>query len=818
MRHLPTGTVTFLFTDIEGSTRLLRELGPDYAAALAEHRRVLREAFVRHGGVEVDTQGDAFFVAFASAAGAVAAAAECQAALEEGPIRVRMGLHTGEPSVTDEGYVGLDVHEGARIAAAAHGGQVVLSASTEARLGGTASLVDLGEHRLKDFDEPVRLYQVGEAVFPPLRTISNTNLPRPASSFIGRRRELQEVVSLFKDGARLVTLLGPGGSGKTRLGIEIGGELVAEYRAGVFWVGLAPIREPAMVIETIRQTLGARDDVAAHIGERPMLLLLDNFEQVIAAASDISRLVTSCPNLAMLVTSRELLRIDGEVEYAVPPLPNLEAVALFCERARYEPSDEIAELCARLDDLPLAVELAAARTRVLSPEQILDRLSDRLDLLRGGRDADPRQATLRATIAWSHDLLSPEEQRLFARLAVFAGGCTLASAEAVCDADLDAVGSLVEKSLVRRTEGRFWMLETIREYATEQLAASGEEASVRGRYLDHFLALAESAQLSAEAEYGRRHDVVLPETDNLRTAFDLALEIGQVDLAYRLAIALENFWVTIDPFEGVRRFETLFEAAPDVAPILRARALRCYGGSSSMAGEHEQAQRANEESLALFERVGDERDVAVLIHRLGVNALNLGKPELARELFDRSLAMFRRLGSERGVAQAVGGLGYVAYAEGDVDQAVDLWEESLETMRDTGFVWWQSMMLQALAEAALERKRFDVAAARAREQLTLSRGLRDRQNAVYALTYLARVAAEAGDLHRAGVLWGSIEAEQSRAPVGVWEEERAKFEAPLLAMAETGFEHGRAAGRRMTFEEAMGFALAGEVPGVAGSP
>jgi predicted ATPase len=254
-----------------------------------------------------------------------------------------------------------------------------------------------------------------------------------------------------------------------------------------------------------------------------------------------------------------------------------------------------------LDNLPLAVELAAARTKVLSPAQILDRLSERLDLFKGGRDADPRQVTLRATIEWSHDLLSPREQRLFARLAVFAGGCTLASAQAVCDADLDTLQSLVEKSLVRHTDERFWMLETIREYARERLEESRDAQDVQRRYFDHFLAVAESAQLSAEAEYGRRHDLVLPETDNLRAAFDWTVEIGEIELGFRLAISLENFWVTLDPFEGVRRFEALFAAGGDIAPIIRARALRCYGGSSSMAGKHEQAQRAFEESLALLE-------------------------------------------------------------------------------------------------------------------------------------------------------------------------------------------------------------------------
>jgi len=459
---LPAGIVTFLFTDVEGSTQLLHELGAEgYAQALAEHRWILREAFRAYGGVEVDTQGDAFFYAFPSATGALDAAREGQEALLSGPIRVRIGMHTGTPHLTDEGYVGQDVHRGARIAGSGHGGQVLLSKETRELVH--ADVKDLGEHRLKDFDEPVWIFQLGEKRFPPLKTISNTNLPRPASSFVGRDREVAEVVSLLHDGARLLSLTGPGGSGKTRLAIEAAAGLVPEYRNGVFWVGLAPLRDPALVADTIAQTLGVKNGLAAYIAERELLLLLDNFEQVVGAAPELSPLLAACPNLRLLVTSRELLRVQGEVEYPVPPLAEPEAVELFSTRSRLEPDDTIAELCRRLDDLPLAVELAAARTSVLSPAQILARISKSLDLLKGGRDADPRQATLRTTIEWSHELLSEDETALFARLAVFAGGCTLASAEDVTEADLDTLQSLVEKSLVRHTDERFWMLETIRE-------------------------------------------------------------------------------------------------------------------------------------------------------------------------------------------------------------------------------------------------------------------------------------------------------------------------------------------------------------------
>ena len=352
-RDLPSGAVTFLFTDVEGSTNLLHALGAvDYAQALAEHRRILRESFAAHGGVEVDTQGDAFFVAFPTALGALRAAAQGRDGLASGPIRVRIGIHSGTPHLTDEGYVGEVVHKGARIAAAGHGGQVLISATTAALIG-TDGLHDLGEHRLKDFAEPIPIFQLGAQRFPPLKTISNTNLPRPASSFVGRDREAEEIVSLLEDGARLLTLTGPGGSGKSRLAIEAAATLVPKFKAGVFWVGLAPLRDPALVSETIGQTIGAKDGLADHIGERELLLLLDNLEQVVAAAPDLATLVEACPNLRLLVTSRELLRVRGEVEYAVLPLADPDAVELFCARAGTEPDEAVRQLCRALDNLSL---------------------------------------------------------------------------------------------------------------------------------------------------------------------------------------------------------------------------------------------------------------------------------------------------------------------------------------------------------------------------------------------------------------------------------------------------------------------------------
>jgi predicted ATPase len=610
---LPTGTVTFLFTDVEGSTSLLRELGAEgYADALTEHRRVVREACAAKGGVEVDTQGDAFFVAFPTAAGAAVAAHAITDALANGQIRLRIGLHTGTPLVTGEGYVGDDVHFAARVAASGHGGQILLSKSARDLVEGL-SVTDLGEHRLKDIEGAVSIYQLGEMTFPPLKTISNTNLPRPASSFIGREREREDVVRELRDGTRLLTLTGPGGSGKTRLALEAAAELVPAYKAGVFWVGLASLREPSLVMDEIAQTVGAKDGLAPHIGEREMLLLLDNLEQVIEAAPDLSALVAACPNLALLVTSRELLRVKAEVEYAVPPLASSEAVTLFCERSRLERTDEITELCSRLDDLPLAVELAAARTKALSPTQILERLSQRLDLLKGGRDAEARQQTLRATIGWSYDLLSEEDQRVFRALSVFVGGCTLEAAEAVADASIDTLQSLVEKSLLRFTNERYWMLETIREYALGELVRSGEAENAGMRHTEFFLDLA--GELLAPV--GRptsddRRERFMADQANYREAHSRALEAGDGASATRFVRRLGRVMsITGSPPADsyARGLGSL--ALPGATKEDRAYALvRTASCADALVGEYETARALLSEAEELFEELGDQRGLA----------------------------------------------------------------------------------------------------------------------------------------------------------------------------------------------------------------
>ena len=797
--------MTLLFTDIEGSTRLLHELGPDaYAAALSEHRRAVREALGGQGGVEVDTQGDAFFYVFSEPSAAASGALSAQAVLAGGPVRVRMGLHTGTPTRTDEGYVGEDVHLGARIAAAAHGGQVLLSKATRDVLD-DRDPIDLGEHRLKDFDAPIWIYQLGEGSFPPLKTISNTNLPRPASSFVGRDREVAEVRALLRD-SRLVTLTGPGGSGKTRLSIEAASEEVGEFRSGVYWIGLATIRDSELVVPEIAKMIGARDGLAEHVGARELLLLLDNLEQVVEVAPELAAIVEACPNLRLLVTSRERLRVRGEVEYEVSPLAAADAVQLFCARAQHAPDEAVEELCRRLDNMPLALELAAARAKSLTPGQLLARLSQRLDLLKGGRDAEPRQATLRATIEWSYELLEPAERQLFARLAVFGGGCTLEAAEAVCRTDLDTLQSLVEKSLVRHTGDRFWMLETIRELALERLGQAADTAELRRRHFDWFARLAERSGFAHEREEVERYDLVQPELPNIRDALRWALAADPLEAA-RLVIALEQFWVACEPFEGRRWLaETL--AHPELPDELRARALRCQGGLHWIVGDFEEGNRLHEESLALFRRLGDRRGEALLLIRSAVEAWRIGDVDGARALCEESIEYFRSLGSVKGEAEALLILSYVPMKEGRFEEAFELADRAAVLAREVGWSWWESGALGTAAESALSLGRTDQGRERALRALSINHEIGSRQWTLFSLAELAWAAAQTGDPVRAGRLWGAIEAEAERGRIGQWEEgERDEYAAHLVPVAGPEFDRGVATGRALPLAEAVEYAL-----------
>jgi predicted ATPase len=717
MRELPSGTVTFLFSDIESSTRLLRELGDHYAGVLAEHRRVLREAFTRYGGVEVDTQGDAFFVAFAKASDAVSSALAGQSALSGGLIRVRMGLHTGEPLVTKEGYVGLDVHKAARICAAGHGGQVLLSQATRDLIDGQVR--DLGPHRLKDLQATERLYQLGDGDFPPLHSLNQTNLPAQPTPFLGRERELGDVLALLQaDGTRLVTLAGPGGSGKTRLALQAATKLVDEYEHGVWWVPLGALTDPALVLVTAAQTLGARQELSDHIGDRRMLLLLDNFEQVVEAASDLAQLLVLCPHLGVLVTSREPLHLTGEQLFPLPPLVDQEGVSFFLARARavqpdVHPDSDVAEICRRLDNLPLALELAAARVSVLSPTQILDRLEQRLPLLTGGaRDAPARQRTLRATIEWSHDMLSDDERRLFRRLAVFAGGCMIDAAEDVCDAELDTLQSLVEKNLVRHERTRYVMLETIREYASEWLEDSGEAEQLRRRHAEFFTRQAEKAEphLRGGREQPAWIERLERDYDNLRETMQWAIA-ADLKLALRFGGYLPVFqWVRGRFREGRIWLDAALALDTGRDPRLRAKALVAAAVLAETQGDIEAAIRFADESFALYSGLNDEVGVASALREQGIAFGGAGDFVRANTLLEECSRLAKRIGDVWTDAVARNNLGELALNEEDWTRAIELCSQSRAIRLGHGDRWGAALALSNIALAELHLRRLRDAA------------------------------------------------------------------------------------------------------------
>ena len=775
-RDLPTGTVTFFFSDVEGSTQLLQRLGAEeYARALGEHRRVVRDAIIAEGGVEIGTEGDSFFVAYPTAVGALATARAVTEAFGDGRLRLRIGLHTGTPLVVDGDYVGIDVHRAARIAACGHGGQVLLSASTAALVGGDG-LRDLGEHRLKDLSAPERIYQLGDGDFPPLKSLHQANLPVPQTPFLGRRRELAEVDEmLLRPGVRLLTLVGPGGTGKTRIALQAAADAADRYPAGVQWVALAPLADAALVPDVVAAALGAKGSLAEFIGDRAMLVVVDNMEHVIAAAPELPRLLAACPNLNLLVTSRELLRVPGEHAYPVPPLAPAEGLELFVAQARaaepgFTPGPAIAELCARLEQLPLALELAAARVRVLSAEQLLDRLGQRLDVLKGGRGVDERQQTLRATIQWSHDLLDPEERRLFAALAVFAGGCTLEAAEQVCGADIDVLQSLVDKSLVRaRESGRFWMLETIRQFAAEGLARSNDQEPLRRRHAEYFIALAESANLSQYAEGGEaRQGLLAGEQPNVRAVLEWALERREADLGARMALAVQQLWAAGQPAEGIRWFDT-FLAFDDLSDKLRARALCSAGGMADHDSQRELAHRRYLESLAVYRQLEDEDGLAFVLMHLGHSYWYQGDPGAARDAARESLEICRRRGLRRQESQVLGLLGDLEFEDGDPAAGFELLEQATDMAASAGYPWWQARMLLRRCRRMRERGTTDQAEALAEQSLRLALEIEDHRRIVQTVDLLAVFAAERGDTERAGLLRGAVAAELERDSVPGYE-------------------------------------------------
>ena len=802
-RDLPVGTVTFLFTDVEGSTRLLHALGNEaYANALTEHRRIVRNACAARGGIEVDTQGDAFFFAFPTAPGALAAASAITAGLDSGPIGVRIGVHTGAPLVTDEGYVGPDVHRAARIAAAGHAGQVLVSSST-ASLVGHEGLRDLGDHRFKDLSAPERVYQLGDGEFPALNSLHRTNLPVPATPFVGRKRELEEIAGLLgRKNLPLLTLTGPGGTGKTRLALQAAAEAAEDYPDGITWAPLAPLRDPALLFTTVAQRLELNEEpgkpltetLATALAGKRTLLLLDNIEHLLPGAAAHVAALRDLDGPKLLVTSRERLRIAGEQAWPVPPLVELDGVELFTARAlavdpSFSATAAIAELCNRLDELPLAIELAAGRTGLFSTDELLERLSERLDL-QGDRETDPRQQTLRATIEWSQDLLAPDEQRLFRSLSVFVGGCTFEAAETVCGADAHTLQSLIDKSLVRKRQteagSRYWMLETIREFALERLDAKGETPRLRQLHAECYVALGEreSAELHGPGQAAALRRLESEHPD-LRAAIAWAHAEGRGELALRLAAFLWRFWWVRGLLTEGRRWLDLVLALPvEDLEALRATVLEGAAALAWGQADAEQAEARAEEALKLFRRLDDKRGVARALNHLGLVSQERGAYEQARGFFDESGTLARELGSERGYAVAVVNLGGLALIEGDRGRARELSELGLRLHREHDSPDGEAISLLNLGFAALEEGAVDEAREHLDKSCQLFRELGFTEYHSFALEGLAGVAAASGAHPEAARLLGRAEALREVADASLGPFERRLHEATVAEVQE----------------------------------
>jgi predicted ATPase len=818
VRHdLPSGTVTFLFTDVEGSTKLLHALGAEaYAGALAEHRRVIREACSAESGVEVDTQGDAFFFAFPTAPAALAAAeAFTERLAAEGPIRVRVGLHTGTPLLGEEGYIGHDVHRAARIAATGHGGQVLVSSSTAALLD--VELADLGEHRLKDLTRAERLFQRGGEEFPPLRTLDATNLPVASGPLLGRDDEVSELLGLLREGKRLVTITGAGGSGKTRLALQVAAELVGKVADGVFWIGLAPLTDPDLVSTEIAHAIGAPDDLGGFLRDRELVLLLDNFEHLLEAAPTVAELMATAASLRVLVTSRAPLRVSGETEFQLDPLKPGDAVALFVERGlavgrSVEPDATAEAVCARLDDLPLAIELAAARLRLFGPEALLERLESTLPLLTGGpRDAPERQQTLRATIEWSYGLLDEPSRQLLGRLGVFAGGFPIEAAESVCEAGLEEISALVDMSLLKSiADDRLLMLETIREFARERLADSGEEDVIRGRHASEFARLAESAyegRFDTEAEWSARLE---RDHDDLRAALDW-LEESDPDAALELAAALGWFWFTRGYLvEGAARLDAAL-AASSAGGRTRARALAAAGPLVARIGRGEDGRRMLEEAASRWRELGDRSETAAALDALGW-LLFYDNDDVAASLaaFEEELAIWLELGDEAGEIRARGGVCQGLVALGEVERAGELSRELLE--RAQGDLRVQHFAIHYLADCALIRGDCDEAEGLYRESLRLALELGDVIETSIEVQALAMVKAGQGESAPALELAASVEALWRSLGVDLhvafWDELLERYlGAARAALGPEESEAARRHGLELPFDDAVMLAL-----------
>ena len=803
----PGGTVTFVFTDIEGSTRLLRRIGDRYAGVLERHRELLRGAVASQGGVEVDCEGDGLFFAFAGAKSAVAACIAGQRTLLTEPwpsdvtVRVRMGLHTGEAIPVNGRYVALAVHQAARVASAAHGGQVLVSDATAAAvteaLPASSSMQQLGMYRLKDFDTPLMLFQVCHPDLPrdfaPPRVspAEVRNLPASLSSFIGREREIAEVEELLAVD-RLVTLTGAGGCGKTRLALEVAARKLDRFADGVWFVDLAPLSDPQLVGQTVAHALGAReepgrsvfDTLVGFVAPRELLIVVDNCEHLIhACAVLIEHLLTAGPGVRILATSRETLGLPGERVWPVPPLslpergasPDVvmgsESARLFLDRARAVRADLVvsdedvavlAEIVSRLDGIPLALELAAARAGVLSLAQIATRLNDRFGLLsRGPRTAQPRQQTLAGALDWSYDLLSDLERALFRRLSIFAGGFSLEAAEAVTTGlgldpgdILDLVADLAAKSLVVVTgqgnSQRYRLLETIRAYAAGKLSGTGEQADLPGRHLAWFLDLAELADSRlAGPGRGRLMRSLEADQENFRRALDHSVETGAVDPGLRLAAALTPFWTSHGNWkEACGYFEELLPLASDNVPHL-GKALVAAGNMFLLRGDYARSEVLLERAHTWARAAGDAGILAQSLSGLGYIAFRKSRQDEAEALWTEALDASRKAGDSRVSATVLRSLAISAGARGDQQRCADLLDEGLALASKGRDEQTRRLLLSSAAEMNLWIGRYVLARDQYAEALQLADEIGDQSGRASLLADLGWIGFLRGEYDEA---------------------------------------------------------------------
>lgn len=866
--RLPAGTVTFLFSDIEGSTRLLQQLGDGYARLLAKYREVLRSAAAAHGGHEVDTSGDACFFAFPRVVDAVAAAIHAQRGLagETWPpgaiLRCRMGIHIGEPSTHEGNYVGIDVHRAARICDAAHGGQILTSDAVRVVLEQTVppgvSLKLLGEFRLKDLLRPERLFQVEHPdlpmSFPPLRTLDAhpNNLPLQPTPFIGRSKELAQTrAALLDEGVRLLTLTGPGGTGKTRLALQLAAQVIDVFHHGAFFVPLAHVTDPAMIVPSIAQVLGVNetpgrlllDNLQEYLKDKQLVLVLDNLEQILQSAVLIDGLLAGCPGLRFVATSRERLHLSWEREFPVPALElppkwkgDLDAVAgstavvLFVNRCRAvqpnftltpENAEGVVTICTRLEGLPLAIELAAARIKILTPTEIVERLDEQFRLLRGGpRDAPQRHQSLQAAMSWSYQLLSPEEQRLFRRLAVFRGGFALEAAEAIADdVDvLDRLSSLIDKSLLQRTVGttgvaRFLMIETIREYGTERLVAERELEAIRTRHARHF------AEVAAELESRLLETLEEPllargvrDLANLRAALEWAVQSEDTPAAVRLGVGFGWLMYTRGYHtEGRARLAPVLSTPLDTDEHMGARLMFPAGVLAWSQGDAGQARRWLERARSVFQSHNDAKREAGVISFLGHLARSEGHIDQAAELHQNALVMFRAIKNEEGMAWALHDLGLAARDRGADDEAATLQEQSLAVFRKLGYRWGSAWALWNLGILAHRRGDSAGAAERFRHSLDLYRDVDDRRGIALCLEGLAGVAFTVGRTRDATRVLAAAEALRAGLGTSLAHASRSDYDrtvAGLKAALPRGeFEQEWRAGSQLDGDEVIQLAL-----------